>query len=324
MTLITVTQIIRQEIILIQIITIPIHQQEDRQLQQEAVEIPPILAEDQLLEEEEEEEIKSSLLLKKVLKMKKIIASAIFFATIFATNGQSLGYQDLGILFSQNDNNGTARFTAMGGAFGALGGDISSININPAGLSVYNNSVFSGSFNSRSSDIMADYYGNRLTTQDQFINLSQAGGVLVFDSAYRSNWSKFAMGFNYRITKDFTDGFIAQGNSGVATFIDFPLDNNTNPFVYDIADEQTFNNTYNGDLSEFNIGFSSVYQEKLHNSVRLLGISLSNLNTETKKVIELTFRSLYDSYPQVVRMISHPLILINQCSNYHHLVLYCW
>ena len=28
---------------------------------------------------------------------------------------------------------GTARFQAMGGAFGALGGDLSAININPAG-----------------------------------------------------------------------------------------------------------------------------------------------------------------------------------------------
>ena len=202
--------------------------------------------------------------------MKKIIASAIFFATVFATNSQSLGYQDLGILFSQNDNNGTARFSAMGGAFGALGGDISSININPAGLSVFNNSVFSGSFNSRSSDIMADYYGNRLTTQDQFINLSQAGGVLVFDSAYGSDWSKFAMGFNYRITKDFTDGFIAQGNSGVVSFDNFPLDINNPPLMYDIADEQIFNNTYSGKLSEFNVGFSSVYQEKLH-----VGMSLN-------------------------------------------------
>jgi hypothetical protein len=196
--------------------------------------------------------------------MKHFITSVILFATVFATNGQSLGYQDLGILFSQNDNNGTARFTAMGGAFGALGGDISSININPAGLSVFNNSIFSGSFNSRSSNIMANYYGNKLTTQDQFINLSQAGAVLVFDSGYGSDWNKFAMGFNYRITKDFTDGFIAQGNSGEATFRDFPLDTNNPPFEYNIADEQIFNNSYNGKLSEFNIGFSSVYQDKLH------------------------------------------------------------
>ena len=36
--------------------------------------------------------------------------------------------------FSKNDLTGTARSVAMGGAFGALGGDISGIAINPAGI----------------------------------------------------------------------------------------------------------------------------------------------------------------------------------------------
>jgi len=207
--------------------------------------------------------------------MKYFFAITLIFLTIFASNGQSLGYQDLGILFSQNDNNGTARFNAMGGAFGALGGDISSININPAGISVFNNSLFSGSFNARSSDITSNYYGNKLITQDQFINFSQAGAVLVFDSSYAGDWEKFAMGFNYRITKDFNDGFFAQGNSGVATFQDFPLDINNPTLLYNIADEQRFNTTYGGQLNEFNIAFSSVYQNKLNVG---LGLNFYDLN----------------------------------------------
>lgn len=207
--------------------------------------------------------------------MKHLFASAILFATIFASNAQSLGYQDLGILFSQNDNNGTARFIAMGGAFGALGGDISSININPAGISVFNNSLFSGSFNSRSSDITSNYYGNKLITQDQFINLSQAGAVLIFENSYASDWDKFAIGFNYRITKDFNDGFFAQGNSRFATFQDFPLDINNPTLVYNIADEQRFNTIFGGQLSEFNMAFSSVYQNKLHLG---LGLNFYDLN----------------------------------------------
>ncbi len=207
--------------------------------------------------------------------MKNLFASAILFVTIFTGNAQSLGYQDLGILFSQNDNNGTARFTSMGGAFGALGGDISSVNINPAGLSVFNYSSVSGSFKSRSSDINSNYYGNKLTTQNQFMNLSQAGAVLVFDSLYEGDWQKFAMGFNYRITKDFNDAFFAQGNSGVATFQDFPLDINNPTLVYNTADEQSFNTTFGGQLSEFNIAFSSVYQNKLHVG---LGLNFYDLN----------------------------------------------
>lgn len=45
--------------------------------------------------------------------------------------------------YSQTDINGTARYMSMGGAFGALGGDGSSILLNPAGLGVYRKSEMS-------------------------------------------------------------------------------------------------------------------------------------------------------------------------------------
>ena len=38
---------------------------------------------------------------------------------------------------SQQDMKGTARFMSMGGAFGALGGDLSTLSQNPAGIGVY-------------------------------------------------------------------------------------------------------------------------------------------------------------------------------------------
>ena len=216
--------------------------------------------------------------------MKKIITVAFFFAATITFYSQSLGYQDLGVLFSQNNDNGSARFTAMSGAFGALGGDVSSMSINPAGIAVLKNSVFTGTINSRNTDITSNYYGNSLTTQDSFFNLSHAGAVLVFDTAYNSEWSKFAIGFNYRITKDFTDSFISQGNSGVATFRDFPLDNNTPTIDYNVADEQRFSNNYNGQISELNIAFSSVHQKKLYVGLGLnfydLSFSQQTLLTE--------------------------------------------
>ena len=41
---------------------------------------------------------------------------------------------------SQTDQRGTARFMAMGGAFTALGGDLSTLNQNPAGIGIYRRS----------------------------------------------------------------------------------------------------------------------------------------------------------------------------------------
>ncbi|MBR0389670.1 MAG: TonB-dependent receptor, partial [Prevotella sp.] len=39
--------------------------------------------------------------------------------------------------FIDKDLNGTARFVSMGGAMSALGGDISTMNTNPAGIGIY-------------------------------------------------------------------------------------------------------------------------------------------------------------------------------------------
>ncbi len=42
--------------------------------------------------------------------------------------------------YSQRDMRGTARYMSMAGAFGALGGDLSAINLNPGGIGIYRSS----------------------------------------------------------------------------------------------------------------------------------------------------------------------------------------
>ena len=49
-------------------------------------------------------------------------------STSFAQN-----YSDA-LQFSRTDISGSARFVAMGGSFGALGGEISGISVNPGGI----------------------------------------------------------------------------------------------------------------------------------------------------------------------------------------------
>lgn len=220
--------------------------------------------------------------------MKRFLAIAILFAATITSNSQSLGYQDLGILFSQNDNNGSARFTAMSGAFGALGGDVSVMNINPAGIAVFNNSSFSGTFNSRSSIIAASYgdaaFNDRktLTTNNEFLNLSHAGAVLVFDSAYKSDWSKFAIGFNYRITKDFAGSFSAEGNEAVTRFDTNPRDNNMPKTIYNFTDGQSFETNYGGEITEINLAFSGVHLKKLYVG---MGLNFYDLNFSQESVL---------------------------------------
>lgn len=64
-----------------------------------------------------------------------IIASA---AVLFGTAAYAQSAVNA-FRFSQPDLKGTARYMSMGGAFGALGGDLSTLSHNPAGIGVYRN-----------------------------------------------------------------------------------------------------------------------------------------------------------------------------------------
>tara|TARA_B100000787_G_scaffold167760_1_gene155145 strand:- start:9898 stop:11283 length:1386 start_codon:yes stop_codon:yes gene_type:complete len=196
--------------------------------------------------------------------MRKIIFFVALAAVNFTSYSQSLDYVDLAKIFSRNDGNGSARFVAMGGAFGAIGGDVTAITINPAGISIFNRSNTSITFHSRNTDYLTKYYGVSTTTQEDFFQISNAGVVFTFDNNFFEEWSNLAMGINYRILADFEDTFITKGNSGFSSFDSFPLDINENPTQYNIAENQQFSNFFNGDISELSLAFSGVYEEKMH------------------------------------------------------------
>ncbi|MDR1561748.1 MAG: outer membrane protein transport protein [Dysgonamonadaceae bacterium] len=63
----------------------------------------------------------------------------LFFAVIVCLCAYGQGEIDA-YRMSKNDLSGTARGQAMGGAFGALGGDPTGVSINPAGIAVYRSS----------------------------------------------------------------------------------------------------------------------------------------------------------------------------------------
>ncbi len=114
--------------------------------------------------------------------------------------------------YSIQEGQGTARFQAMGGAFGALGGDLSGLNVNPAGSSVFNYSQFTvtGSNYNRNNDAL--YGSSTLNTELNSLQLNQVGGVFVFKSQ-NSPWKKIALAINYDMVENFDNEFVASGNS---------------------------------------------------------------------------------------------------------------
>ncbi len=75
-----------------------------------------------------------------MIKVKTIILSAMSLMATSLINAQT--YEDV-LRYSQPQYSGTARSVGMGGAFGSLGGDFSSLSINPAGIGAYRSSEFS-------------------------------------------------------------------------------------------------------------------------------------------------------------------------------------
>ena len=124
--------------------------------------------------------------------------------------------QDLedAIRYGSVETQGTARFKAMAGAFGALGADLSGVSINPAGAAIFNTShgVLSASTKTNTNDVT---YGNGMAnSSSNNVDLHQIGAAFVFKNYTKnSSWNKFVLSVFYERTNDFNTQFSVQGTS---------------------------------------------------------------------------------------------------------------
>lgn len=146
--------------------------------------------------------------------MRKIVFFALLL--ICSTTSYAQGIADA-LRYSTEGVQGTARFTAMSGAFGALGGDLSAININPAGSSVLLTSMATMSLSVEKTQNDASYFNTQLQHKSSDFSFNQAGIVFVFDSYDESSlFKKFVFGINYQVTNNFDNTFYASGRSNTS------------------------------------------------------------------------------------------------------------
>ena len=124
----------------------------------------------------------------------------LVFVNFFSVFGQSISD---GLNYSSNSYQGTARYNSMSGAFGALGGDLSAIAVNPAGSAVFNNGHFSISFGSENKANQASVLNSSNNFDKNSLTLNQIGGVITFENLEKDkNWSKISLGISYNQTKN--------------------------------------------------------------------------------------------------------------------------
>ena len=98
--------------------------------------------------------------------MKKIMTLTALAMFVSMGAGAQTVYDATNI--ASKDLSGTARFVGMGGAMGALGGDISTIGTNPAGIGIY-----------RSNDIVASFGYSKANMADRHLIWEKTVGTLI-------------------------------------------------------------------------------------------------------------------------------------------------
>ncbi len=145
--------------------------------------------------------------------MKKYITIIIAGLTFSALQAQETTAEDA-LRYAVENLTGSARFRGMGGAFGALGGDLSALNQNPAGSIFFNNNYATFSAASYNSKNISRYYGTTTKDNDSSIDVNQAGVAFVFvDNNSKNDWKKFTLAFNYENNNNFNNSLYSAGTN---------------------------------------------------------------------------------------------------------------
>lgn len=123
--------------------------------------------------------------------------------------------------YSTESLHGTARYSSMSGAFGALGGDLTGMQINPAGSAVFLTSTANVSLSLLDKKNETNYFNSINSNYNSDVSINQAGVVFVFNNNNEDSvWKKFTLGLNYDVTNNFDDAYFATGqsNNSIDTF----------------------------------------------------------------------------------------------------------
>lgn len=187
------------------------------------------------------------------MKTKNILIVLTLFLYTNLTLGQ---YIEDALRYARPQLTGTARFVALGGAFNALGGDMSAISENPAAAAVFLHSELGVSLNYTKNQIDAGYFNNFRNINSGATNIDQFGIVFVMTNG-SSDFSKLSFAYNFKGDQRFDTKFNAYGVNPSKGIDDYFLSFAQGvPFVnIDLAVGEGVSNVYQylGD----NIGFGA-------------------------------------------------------------------
>jgi hypothetical protein len=152
--------------------------------------------------------------------MKKTVLIIIFGFTVFlGINSQNV---DDALRYSQLFYSGTARFNSMGGAFTALGGDLSSLTLNPAGIGVYRSFEITITPQLVYNNIKSTFNATGSSDLRYKFNLGQMGFVAnLISNTNSTGLINLNVGYSYMRTNNFNQNIAISGISNNSSMADY-------------------------------------------------------------------------------------------------------
>jgi hypothetical protein len=143
--------------------------------------------------------------------MKRILSLMCILSSMMVINAQTITD---GLRYASTSSYGTARFQAMSGAFGALGGDVSAISINPASSAVFLNASSSFSVGIQDTENRLRFQDNNSSSFDTDTSINQLGGVFIINTINEASpWKKFTIALNYQVESNYSTQVFISGNN---------------------------------------------------------------------------------------------------------------
>ena len=156
--------------------------------------------------------------------------------------------QDLtdALRYSNHKINGTARSAAMGNAFGALGGDFSSLSINPAGIAVYRSGEFTFTPSFGKTTVDGTYLGNKATDSKYNLGIDNIGYVTTIPTGTNSESGmvSFSFGLGFNKLGSFSMNALAEGANSNNSILSYFSENMNDDYDNIIGNEDAMLDPY--------------------------------------------------------------------------------
>ncbi len=174
-------------------------------------------------------------------------------------------------VYSNSSLNGSSKYNSMAGSMGALGGDFSVLNSNPAGIGVSIASEISGTLSVGNSKNSTSLYGSTMEYKINNTDVGNVGGIASFQIEGSTPWKFVNIGVNYS-NQSLEDYSQSPGNSGLV----YPIYDQNNVLVTNLTFGGHAYNRY-GDVSKMSIGVGGNYDNKFYLGA---GLNFHNANLE--------------------------------------------